>query len=237
MLEPAPQLGYYGKLPMKGDFVQSHLPRSFIEPWDRWLQDGLGHAQMELGDQWLELYLSAPIWQFALPAGVCGDAPVLGVFMASVDKVGRYFPFTAAIPLPQACQTARVLMSASSWLEQVEDVLISGLDENTTFADFDANLAELAQPDIASFDDGTSARWSASGGGDGLAIVAGAGSGIEVALSEFALMTLERDRLAPCIWWNSGAEDIEPVLLVEFAMPGADFLARLIAPNQQFAGR
>ena len=33
--------GYYGKVPVLGDFVKYNLPRSFIEPWDDWLQQAI----------------------------------------------------------------------------------------------------------------------------------------------------------------------------------------------------
>ena len=33
--------GFWGKLPARGDFVRAGLPRSFVEPWDAWLQSAL----------------------------------------------------------------------------------------------------------------------------------------------------------------------------------------------------
>lgn len=88
----APRVGFYGKLPVRGDFLRIGLPRTFLVPWDAWLQRTLPAALTALGDAWLE----APAWRFALPPGLCGPAPVLGVLLPSMDAVGRSFPLTIA---------------------------------------------------------------------------------------------------------------------------------------------
>jgi len=33
--------GFFGKLPVFSDFVGRRLPRSFLDPWDSWLQQGI----------------------------------------------------------------------------------------------------------------------------------------------------------------------------------------------------
>lgn len=88
--------GFYGKLASRGDFVSRGLPQSFIQPWDQWLAAGLQASQQQLGEQWLQAYLVSPLWRFALAPGVCGESPVVGVVMPSIDRVGRYFPLTVA---------------------------------------------------------------------------------------------------------------------------------------------
>ena len=88
--------GAYGKLPALGDFVRIGLGRDFVSAWDEWLQSGLLALSESLGEQWEALYMSAPIWRFSLQAGDAGPAPVSGVMMPSVDRVGRKFPLTLA---------------------------------------------------------------------------------------------------------------------------------------------
>ena len=90
--------GFYGKVPTRGDFVSRRLPWTFVDPWDRWLQGGLACSRDQLGDAWLEVYLTSPVWRFALTPGVCGDAGWIGIVLPSVDRVGRYFPLTVARP-------------------------------------------------------------------------------------------------------------------------------------------
>ncbi len=88
--------GFYGKLPARGDFVRAGLPRDFVEAWDRWWQSMIPASRQSLGEAWVPAWLEAPIWRFTLPAGLCGAGSVLGVWMPSVDRAGRYFPLTIA---------------------------------------------------------------------------------------------------------------------------------------------
>src|SRR5690606_39018525 len=93
--------GFYGKLPSRGDFVSRRLPQPFVATWDAWLQQGIAASQAALGQRWLDVYLTSPIWRFALAPQVCGGAAYIGVLVPSVDRVGRYFPLTAALALPK----------------------------------------------------------------------------------------------------------------------------------------
>ena len=86
--------GCFGKVPARGDFLLRGLPRAFADPWHDWLLDGLQASRAALADVWLDRYLNAPIWRFALEAGVCGPQAAAGVMMSSVDKAGRHFPLT-----------------------------------------------------------------------------------------------------------------------------------------------
>jgi type VI secretion system protein ImpM len=87
----SPGLGFFGKLPARGDFVRSGLPRDFVSRWDAWLSSVLPAALEATGDGWLR----APVWRFSLASGVCGDAAA-GMLFPSFDKVGRRFPLTLA---------------------------------------------------------------------------------------------------------------------------------------------
>jgi type VI secretion system protein ImpM len=88
--------GFFGKLPSRGDFVRGGLPRSFTEPWDAWLRDVLPASRAVLGDEWVPAWLEAPVWRFALAPDVCGPEQVLGLWMPSMDRAGRYFPLVLA---------------------------------------------------------------------------------------------------------------------------------------------
>ncbi len=79
-----------------GDFVSRRLPASFVLLGRMAASRLCLPAETELGAEWLETYLTSPIWRFALSGGVCGDRACAGIFMPSVDKVGRYFPLTLA---------------------------------------------------------------------------------------------------------------------------------------------
>lgn len=90
--------GFFGKLPSRGDFVRNSLPRAVAAPWDRWLQSVLPAAQVRLGGCWADVWHAARAWRFALAPGMCGPQPVTGVWLPSVDRVGRTFPLMIAVP-------------------------------------------------------------------------------------------------------------------------------------------
>jgi type VI secretion system protein ImpM len=137
--------GFYGKLPSEGDFVTRRLPWEFTSVWDEWMQQGLQASRDALGARWLERYLSAPIWRFQLAPGVCGPAGWRGLFFASVDRVGRYFPLTLAFPDAGATALASLSTEAEAWLA-LEDAALAGLAPTLPVADFDRAMEALALP-------------------------------------------------------------------------------------------
>ena len=89
-------VGFCGKLPARGDFVAAGLPRRFVEPWHDWMQTMLASSRRAFGEDWAKAWNEAPIWRFALPPGWCGPAAALGLWMPSIDRIGRQFPLTVA---------------------------------------------------------------------------------------------------------------------------------------------
>src|SRR5918999_6416818 len=96
----AMEVGLYGKLPSHGDFLRRRVSDAFVGVWDAWLQECIAASRSALGERWLDVYLTSPAWRFACAAGVCGAAPVVGLMVPSVDRVGRYFPLTLVAELP-----------------------------------------------------------------------------------------------------------------------------------------
>ena len=135
--------GFYGKLPVLGDFVSRRLSREFINPWDKWLQSAMAASQQQLAEHWLKAYLSSPVWRFALSPGLCGNAGWLGVLMPSVDRVGRYFPLTLALPVSTDINLSDVFIANNAWFTEVESIALTALEDNLDLNGFD-NL--LDQP-------------------------------------------------------------------------------------------
>ena len=141
--------GFYGKLPGEGDFVTRRLPWEFTSAWDDWLQQGMQASRGTLGDAWLKLYLSAPIWRFQLAPGICGPLAWRGLFFASVDRVGRYFPLTLAFsggsaPAPGGVAST-LAGDADGWLA-AEDAGLAGLVPRLLLDDFDRAVQALSEP-------------------------------------------------------------------------------------------
>ncbi len=121
-------VGLFGKLPARGDFVQLGLPGGFVRPWDAWLQRVMAASQERMGEVWLPAFLESPVWRFALPCGMCGAGAVLGLLMPSVDRVGRYFPLTLAAVFPPGAGLPAPAI-AEPWLAACEDVGRAALEE------------------------------------------------------------------------------------------------------------
>lgn len=136
-------VGFYGKLPIVGDFVSRRLPNEFISPWDGWLQSAIAVSREELGDDWLKSYLTSPIWRFLLSPGLCGNQAVAGIMMPSVDRVGRYYPLTVAVLVEQSTQLPFLFTSGNTWFEQLEDAALSGLEGNLDVNAFDQLIQTL----------------------------------------------------------------------------------------------
>jgi type VI secretion system protein ImpM len=123
--------GFYGKLPSRGDFCRAGLPRDFIDAWDGWLQNGLAASRDQLGAAWLPAWMEAPIWRFALAAGVCGAAAVVGLWLPSVDRAGRHFPLTLAAS-SAVLGAADLLATTAGVLTALEQAGLAALDELLT---------------------------------------------------------------------------------------------------------
>jgi type VI secretion system protein ImpM len=141
--------GFFGKVRTHGDFVTRRLPAAFVTPWDACLQQGTLFAQRWFGAQWLPVYLNAPVWCFALGAGICGESAWAGVVMPGVDRVGRYFPFTIAAPI--ACGDATGwLVGAQCWYDEATRRALSTLADDFVLERFDAELDAWGPLTVAS---------------------------------------------------------------------------------------
>ncbi|MFC5548775.1 type VI secretion system-associated protein TagF [Massilia aerilata] len=136
-------VGFFGKLPSHGDFVGRRLPPAVKDCFDRWLQAGLVRSKEDLGDEWLPVWLSSPIWRFVVAAGVCGEQAWAGVMMPSHDRVGRCFPLLLmagidGTPSMRACLTVH-----DGWFARLEALALSTLEEGFALDSFDAALLAL----------------------------------------------------------------------------------------------
>lgn len=143
MTEEESIVGCYGKLPSKGDFVTSAVSMEFTDPWDSWLRGVLAHSKSVLGDNWMELYLTTPVYQYALSSGVCGNPVWLGVMMPSVDSVGRYFPMTICKSFPPSSNAIELIEDEKEWLQSSEKLLLTCLEDDFSYSDFESQLSEL----------------------------------------------------------------------------------------------
>ncbi|GAB3528859.1 type VI secretion-associated protein [Photobacterium proteolyticum] len=208
IIEPA--FGYFGKIPDRGDFIQAHLSPEFVKPWNDWLQATLAVSREQLGEQWLDYYLTSPIWHFVLSPGVCGDSCVAGTLMPSIDQVGRHFYFTLASAVD--CPAVRCWLG-KEWSLMTEEHVLKLLDEPTELDVWISELDSAAMFQQASlYQQITQIETDNS---DYMVLQ----DGLEYH-SEFVLHRELRQRFERyCIWWTSGSEQIAECTLVTKGMP------------------
>lgn len=122
------ETGLFGKLPAHGDFVQRNLPAGFISNWDEWLQHFIAGTQEQLGESWLDIYLTSPIWRFVFSPGVIDENIWTGIMMPSVDRVGRYFPVSIIRKLPAQTNPFEFLQNHDKWFSASEELALRALD-------------------------------------------------------------------------------------------------------------
>ena len=120
-------VGFFGKLPAHGDFIYRDLPSNFINIWDAWLQSFVGSSKENMGESWLDIYLTSPIWRFAFSEGVVDQFAWAGILLPSVDRVGRYFPFSIATRLPASANPMQII-SQVEWFERMEAAALQALN-------------------------------------------------------------------------------------------------------------
>ncbi|PWC34450.1 hypothetical protein TSO352_18020 [Azospirillum sp. TSO35-2] len=140
-------VGFHGKVPARGDFVGHGLPREVLGPLDGWLSAALGEAGRRLGGEWETLFGQAPVWRFALSAGLCGAAPLAGVWLPSADRVGRLYPFTIVASLPAGLDLAAVPAACAGWFTRAEAVADDACRAGADVEGLPARLAILGRPD------------------------------------------------------------------------------------------
>jgi type VI secretion system protein ImpM len=220
-------IGFFGKLPSHGDFVARRVDAVFQETWDAWLERAIAASKQELGGTWLDCYLTSPIWRFFLSDGVAGAACFSGIMMPSVDRVGRYFPFTVVVQLPNDTAPLTFTNAARGWFESVESLCVEAL-QATTFdlPRFDAALAAtaselpagMAAVSSSSFERGFDQwRWALRNMDE---IDAGIGR---------ALLATAHDALRPMtMWWTDGSEHVHPSVLLARHLPKPDSYSALL---------
>jgi type VI secretion system protein ImpM len=215
------KFGAFGKLPALGDFLRMDLPQGFIDPWDRWLQQGVLNCRESLGEAWQDCYFSAPIWRFNLCPGLVGAAPVMGVMMSSVDRVGRQFPLTLAMPMPDDHSPLLDHFLSVPTFEALDEVALAALEDDMTRDILKERLRAVPMPMRPSH----MAITEAQGG----LVVTGAGPGVLV--PELAAALTAGKFRKPSVW-SAETEDGMRMMVCE-GLPAAGQMIGLFDMNAQ----
>ncbi len=142
---PLSTTGWYGKLPAAGDFLNRRLPDEFREPWDRWLSQGMMYAKDKLAEQWESTFLSFSVWRFLWISAQDKEPIWLGILMPGIDRVGRLFPLTVAMPFSRDLFTHLSIDSLDTRLDLLQDLALRVLEDDD-LERFDSALRAL--PDL-----------------------------------------------------------------------------------------
>jgi type VI secretion system protein ImpM len=231
--------GFYGKLPILGDFVFRRLPSSFVRAWDAWLQDSLATSKEQLGSGWLDIYLTSPIWRFGLSAGTCGTSPCAGILMPSVDNVGRYFPLTVAALIPERNLLPWLFFAGAEWFTKLERVALSVLEDELDFDAFDRELQkQFLEPFLPQAESGSEAC-ELNENNSHMIFQIGMNNLAELRESFVHLSACLLDRFLPgySLWCTSGSEKVKPTLLGYHGLPPSGVFAELLAGQAPQADR
>jgi len=211
-------LGFYGKLPTYGDFIQKRLPTDFINPWHEWLQNGMMACRERNPDGWMPFYLNCPAWCFVLSAGICGEQAVAGVTIPSVDRVGRYFNFTMASMLPGEINPALFASIYSDWLDDIENLALSVLEEEMDQDAIDASINRLAAE--LTWAPGASSTFSSSA--EHARVLSQGSAGVRELLPEMLHQRISSETARYGLWWHRGSSQVNAQLVSCANMPSVD---------------
>ena len=208
--------GFFGKLPALGDFVSRRVQDGLRETWDEWLQAGLVRAKADTGDEWEALYLSGPVWRFALPPGYAAPEACCGLWLPSVDRVGRKFPMTVLATVESAPKTLELMAEAADFLAAAETLVVAALQgEVFDLGIFENDIANLH--DLLPMADEPGRPVSADAIAWMLALPFGTALEVEIPELLGDRAYDELDGLG--LWWTAGSAAVAPALLVSSEMP------------------
>ena len=213
------QPGAYGKLPAHGDFLALKLGDELRSSVDALIAGGLAAFRARRGAAWLEVYLTSPLWHFALGPGLLTSETVLGVMIPSVDAVGRYFPFAVLAELDCPVAPLRPEGDAAPWFAAAGELALAVLEERLSVADLGAALGDLGLPAIGNTEPPS---WPFALEGDHTDRLAG-----------ILAMAAERPL---GLFWSNGSPDVPATVVGLAEPPSAALVAALFDGNWASAG-
>ena len=228
-MTPQGAVGFFGKLPCNGDFLQRRVPQSFLDVWDPWLQECIHTSRQALQEQWLPTYLTSPLWRFVLPDSVCGSGAYAGILAPSVDRVGRYFPLTIVAQIDIATNPLVFATRQFSWFESLETLVIKALDEPSVDLEwFDEQVAaygdQHAQQEYEAAGDFTDLfeRSEFPQQHTAWRVPLGTSHALQDAINALAYRVLTAQLRPSSVWWTEGSEAISACWLNVRGLPAAE---------------
>lgn len=218
--------GLFGKLSSKPDYIAIEAPRGFLSVFEPWLQACVASSHQQLGGDWREAFLAAPIWRFWLGSDISG-ATILGAFMPSIDDAGKYFPLALfAAADPGMAMPPPEFDAHDAWFMAAENLLLSTLGPGMTFEKTMVALERLAPPAAYAPVAATQGATCLSGGGAFAPIDGSSPSRVfaSLRLADWAAAYASRS-----FWWTSGGAGFQPLALAMRHMPSPTLYAAMLS--------
>ncbi len=225
--------GWHGKLPSLGDFAGRRLDTAFIDQWDAWIACGLHHLRGIGGERWLAAYLASPSWRFLLMPGVLVGEPGArgwaGVLMPSVDRVGRYYPLTVALPVDGGPSFGAPMQALWHWLGGLDELARDALHDDWSIDVLESALAALTLPDLAGGVPASVGPVKPTSSREGALVELPLGSDAPQVIGLEAQQAWASHARGRC-WWQAVPDDGPRRLLTGHGLPDATDFARLFGP-------
>ncbi len=225
--------GFFGKLPCNGDFIQHDVSQEWLEKWDRWQQSCIFESRGALQGEWLDAYLSGPIWRFVLSEGACGSGAYAGVIVPSVDRVGRYFPLTLVRQLDSGWNPLDVAVCWPAWFEALEQCACSALDvPDLRLDDFIAQIGRIEDPLALAVPTHIGSELFQNAGFPAAStqwqIGLQSADHLQLDLAVLAYREIYRQLRPVTLWWTSGASRVQPSWLLSRGLPAPRSFAAML---------
>jgi type VI secretion system protein ImpM len=213
------QIGLFGKLPAKGDFLTRNVPPEVLQFWEAWLEKVVGGAKHHLGGNWHNTYMAAPVWRFWIGDTVFGH-PIAGVLSPAVDRVGRQFPLTLILSGGGAQHPASPLAGDGNeqWYATLDQACLAALTDGFN-GDVDSLLKQIPFPNgpvQAQAEDRRQAFFAYGESGLGPMLQ-------DVRDHDHQLSTQGRS-----YWWTAGNAYVGPAIIALNGMPDAAGFAAML---------
>ncbi len=195
--------GYMGKVPNRGDFLTHNILPSVRDLMFEWCQATMAVSREQLGDHWMDAYLTSPIWHFGAGPGVFSEEGIVGTMIPSVDRVGRHFPF---VVLADYKGPALEAWRQPEWYSSMEECILAVLDDDWNEDGWRQRVSDIELPVATP----SRLRWPSE---DGNIMIPGAAGE-----SDWLQALLER-RSEMAMWWTQGSAYVEAATLLTEGLP------------------
>lgn len=212
----APKTGLFGKMPAHGDFVVRDLPSGFVNVWDEWLQHYIAGSREQLGEEWLNIYLTSPIWRFTFSTGVIDGNNWAGIMLPSVDRVGRYYPLSAVLRLPEDINPLEFMTLQTNWFAALEELALQALNGEMTIDELSAGINDIELQINSNY----TRNVQPDNGSTALQIDMEFEEQLPVSVySELFNVLLQNTFASYGVWTTTGSEMVQPCLFLTRSMP------------------